>query len=448
MRATTAIIATLWWALAGCSGSGRSSQPDARFPSDTQGTTDSGAEASVDRPRIKGGGLLLHWNVDVRWLDSGAGTFAAVALGTSSVEIVSPSSGGYAAARIAPPTPREKDCGVGFPVALAVADLDDDSPRDVGVFDPRCGHWLALRGKAGLQSVNWVDHLPALPSYHFFDAIVWKTAAGPAKGVYAAHAFAITGLIKTATTWRSVGEATRLTPSLTMLVTNLVLPMPASQTGPTQALLQRGQVLQKIVLGDDLTVKEGPFVDQLPDPKYTRGFDGFDHLQPLDDNRCGIAAGVGLFGSAAGRVPRRMQLLSLEGDKVRNLELDTPFEVVTLALAQGVAGNTVVGLVGRDQDRTFFAAGSLAADCGRLEGLRMAAQPLALRTMFADQEKKTVLAPTDGIKMLGRYVEGSGAEFLVYDGFSVFTLRVGTDELETASHVVHADRSDLIWGME
>jgi len=190
-------------------------------------------------------------------------------------------------------------------------------------------------------------------------------------------------------------------------------------------------------------------VVQLP---YLVPFDGFDHLSTALSERCpALALGVGLFPQYAGKVPRKLQLVTFDADRYTPVDIATGYDDVTTfaVILPEPQGHALVGIVGTTGSQTMFGLWEMI-DCGQL--VKVSERPIEFdwRTPPAPQFGDPPIVPkTNGVKLVAAQV-GEEFWFAHYDGWDVRLLRANRTmtawSLVEEKYNVHQDRQDLSFG--
>jgi hypothetical protein len=388
-------------------------------------------------------------------------SFVAAITGLSNVEVLQEVDGGFSSIAITPPVMSPEDAGVTCPArtpfGLAMSDVDGDGNQDAIVLDPCGGNWVALEVNGGFKGVDWASVLPPITAkMPFISAFSWGKNQGSGAILNSSQSGGYFLLRDPAGEWQSGPWFVLRFPTLLERVTDLLLAMPpALNPSPeVQDLIFQGEGQFEVVeLSGGYSNFDALFQGTLSrgfKTPYLTAFSALDHLASFGSSTCGaIAAGVGVFDSQAGKVPRRLQLLKL-GDLqgAAPVEVAPDFDVTTFAFVGGETDEVLVGVIGNREGQDVFWLGRLA-ECERLEELAELPIEFDWRTPRTPGFGDTMyLQKTNGVKLLAARPDGQGNQrFVHYDGFDVRIFRAsnvaGTWRLNEERYAIHADRLDL-----
>lgn len=383
-------------------------------------------------------------------------TLAALVVGLSSVEVIREVGPGRfeASAVPAPPVGAGVACRQRVPIDLTIADVDDDGVDDVVVMDT-CGNWVAIGDSSG----GFVGVLAerAMPAFPPFETIEQMTFDDGTRLIVAGYGDAANVVSRSPgqLAWTGPTVLSVPSPRLAVQVTRVFLPLSGlGSATPAPALLYQGKsrlhVYQRaeaggLVLGPSLlqTALEAP---------YVAPFEGFDHLEALASTGCAPAAiGVGVFGTQAKGVPRRLEWLNLGADGFITREIDDALDAGTLSVVSA-GDHAVVGVLGRDQGTDVFAAYRLES-CDQWSRLLQEPTDFAWRAPPSPAFGAGTFVPrTDGARLLGvrRTTDDESYRFFHYDGYQlrVWELTVGAPSTVPTSVSqqeisLHEQRTDL-----
>lgn len=408
------------------------------------------ADAGIRQSSSADSGYLLNWNVELAWV-APASLLAALTVGTTGVELIrlqAPDS-------TDPPvieaviSPQASDCEQGGPepIAITALDVDGNGTRDVVASDSACGNWLMVDSEGGFQARQWRTVFPVdIPAYRYL-------SIGPELGgttLFYGDTFLLGAFTFASGAWSHAGEALVVGDELHHIVSNFVA---GASYSPSRelAVVQRGEKLQRIgVEANGLLALTQEFVPIL-DSNYRQSFDGFDHLQGVVKNAsCSVPTmlGIGLFTTRAGRVPRRLQKLSLDLEASTFIASDlSDAEVVSYGQV-AIGGTVYLGILWRDAGQLRFSLAELKG-CAELIFVSHVEEPVMLNAIPGSPQNRMEEMPIkEGIRILSRSNEADQSfEFVVYDGYVLHMFRV-TDKPQWTIRYdrtrLHDERTDLV----
>jgi len=378
-------------------------------------------------------------------------------LGFSDVEIIEETAErSFVASSIASP-PSKGDNGCRIPIAIVPTSGQAGFASQMLVMDTCGGNWLATLESSGRAVVS-TDSLPLSEAW---DIVAHVQSPAGTDVILGAGATNVMSVIRAPgqVSWSDLHWIPAPEFSSPGLPTSrpIVFLSGASETnvvvqGRSRFFLS---ALQSFITGPaDLKFSE--VKQSAPKRPYLTAFSGFDHLTPLPSSECGnTLLGVGLFHQDAGTFPRKIQQISLGTTQYETTDLETDFDVVTLAAAQSfMAKSFVIGIIGRSGENELFFAAYQLVNC--TEWRRIDVSPtFEWRTPEAYLFKGGRLSKSYGINLLATStISRTQHRFLFYDGYDLFEWTVtaeGSDNapsLKSVRYRLHETRSDLSLGPE
>ncbi len=324
-------------------------------------------------------------------------------------------------------------CVSPFPIAALSTDIDSDGDADVLVMDASCGNWVALqRSGRAFDSVPWTNFFPETLALPYLELL-----SDNERPVLSIMTFDF-GQVLTDLDQGPGATVTDLRiarPRRWNNITRLAFTV-HSESGQ-HAILQGGEGSLFRVRQDGPAVTLEPLDTLDLGGAYLTNFDGLDHV--VTSTRCGVALGIGVFGSDAGPIPGRLSYIQMADDLVAIRPFEPSHELDSVAVLDS-GTETWIAMLDSVGEQNRLRTARMTTDCTDIVGDSLASQDFLVRRPKELWLPEVAGAPNrfSGTVISGTWIAGD-AVFVTYDGFSlhVFARDADSASMRYNSYEIH-----------